>query len=334
VGLQCALEIVKAACEREDKRWATLPADLRLEAENVFMPNMAEQVLGILSTFNKGLASLVDVESLPEDSILHRLFDRIVYPYFRGADVFRRTHDKPRGYAGDYEMMNQVYRDGYEGKDLFSRVLHHYGTIEECGESVKFRRPYLQQHLADLFKKEGLVSALAIASGPAVECQSLVKDSSQENLDRLELTLFDLDREALEHAQTKLYETAMAQDKTVQCHFVNDSVKAFLSSDYAMEGNYDLIYSAGLFDYLDQKTATVLVHKFFRLLSNRGKLVVGNFTKANQSKAFLTLLCHWKLVHRTPEEMTEWAKGLPDCTVRIETDPGMNLAFVVIERKG
>jgi extracellular factor (EF) 3-hydroxypalmitic acid methyl ester biosynthesis protein len=331
LALRAALRTIKHACDQQQERWTRMTFDQRCEAEQLFAPQIVAQLKHVFFDFNSKIATVVDLENIPENSPYHKIFQMEVYPYFQGADLVRRAFEKPRGYAGDYEMMNQIYRNSFEGHDLFSRILHHYIANENSGESVKFRRPYLASKITASLSRPGTSRVLVLASGPAMEVQDVIKQSKQDSLDRLDITLLDLDREALEHAQTKIFSLAQEQNKRAKVHFVHASIKKFLTSAPPVSGPFDLIYSAGLFDYLDNPTSTALVERLATLLGPNGRIVIGNFTKENKTKAFLHLLTHWTLNHKTEDEIRSWAKNVPNSSVTIEFDPLKMNAFLVLK---
>jgi SAM-dependent methyltransferase len=332
LALNAALRIIKDTCEQEQLRWRNMTYDQRCEAERIFIHALSLQVKEAFTRFNIKIAKQVDIENLAEGSIYHRVFHEEVYPYFENSDIIRRAYEKPRGYAGDFEMMNQIYRDGFEGPNLFGRVLHHYIINEHSGESVKFRKPYFYSYYQKLMSRPGTQNVLSVACGPAVEFQEVVQKWSQSDLDRLNVTLFDLDREALEHSQTKIYSIAAQQGKNPNVTFINASVKSFLTSAGDTHVKYDLIYSGGLFDYLDNTTSAALVRKFFGMLNPGGYVIIGNFTKDNMTKAYLHLLANWSLIHKTESEMRNWAAGIENCSVEIEFDRLKMNAFLVLKR--
>lgn len=334
LSFNSALKKFEKACEIEEKRWKNLSFDQKAEAEKVFLPNMSNAMREAFVDLDIQMAKLIDVESLPEKSVYHQLVNEQIYPFFERADLSRRAYEKPRGYAGDYEMMNQIYRSSYEGSDLFGKVLHNYITNEHSGDSVKFRKPYLHQKIRDQLKQPGLRRILSIASGPAVEFQEAVGKWSQEELDRVQMNLFDLDREALEHAQTKIMEIASIRGVTPNVNYINASVKSFLVSSAHSTEKFDLIYSAGLFDYLDNATSTALTHKFFNMLNPQGTLLIGNFTKDNLTKAFLHLIVNWTLIHKTQEEILNWANSIKNCSKKLEFDTHNMIAFLILEKNG
>jgi cyclopropane fatty-acyl-phospholipid synthase-like methyltransferase len=63
---------------------------------------------------------------------------------------------------------------------------------------------------------------------------------------------------------------------------LNKSVRELLR-DRTFEGRFDLIYSAGLYDYLEKKVATKLTDRLFELLAPGGYLLLTNFLPSIRS---------------------------------------------------
>ncbi len=336
ITLRTVLRTIKNTCEKEEARWKTLTFDQRCESEAILLPALVQKIKHTFFEFNGHIANIVNLDKLATDSVYHKIFHEEIYPFFEGADIIRRSYEKPRGYAGDYEMMNQIYRNGFEGKDLFGSVLHHYIANENSAESVKYRKPYFYNHYCKLLEKNKPASVLCLASGPATEFQDVVTKWDQKDLEKIEVTLFDLDREALEYAQTKIFATATKLGKNPNVHFINASVKSFLINkvENHNEANqsYDLIYSGGLFDYLDNFTSAAIVKKLYTFLKPGGSIVIGNFTKDNKTKAFLHLLTQWSLIHKTDTEMKQWAEGLEKTKISVDFDKNKMHAFLVITK--
>jgi extracellular factor (EF) 3-hydroxypalmitic acid methyl ester biosynthesis protein len=86
---------------------------------------------------------------------------------------------------------------------------------------------------------------------------------------------------------------------------VKKSVQQLLKSggrEYARQEQYDLIYCAGLFDYLTDQVCRQLMEVFFNMLAPGGLLIATNVDDhpaQNQMECFL----EWHLVHRNEEKM-------------------------------
>lgn len=81
-----------------------------------------------------------------------------------------------------------------------------------------------------------------------------------------------------------------------------------------------LIWSAGLFDYLNNRLATLLLRRLWRLLPQVGELVIGNFSPVNSTRAYMELLGGWILHHRSESDLAALARqaGIPHNAIRIE----------------
>jgi len=63
----------------------------------------------------------------------------------KNAPYFYHGIFKPRGYAGDAEMMALIYRNQFEGKSLFDKVMHKLGTECEAGTAIRNRRQLIRR---------------------------------------------------------------------------------------------------------------------------------------------------------------------------------------------
>jgi hypothetical protein len=69
-------------------------------------------------------------------------------------------------------------------------------------------------------------------------------------------------------------------------------------------GNMDIIYSAGLCDYLDEKLFRALVRQCHNHMNPGGVLLLGNFT-AYPDSLFLDRLLKWELIYRDEQDLKE-----------------------------
>jgi extracellular factor (EF) 3-hydroxypalmitic acid methyl ester biosynthesis protein len=80
----------------------------------------------------------------------------------------------------------------------------------------------------------------------------------------------------------------------------NASVRGILSGKVGFEG-LDLIYSAGLYDYLADPIATRLNEILFAMLRTGGKLLVANFAPNLTDIGFMEASMDWWLIYRDEE---------------------------------
>lgn len=80
---------------------------------------------------------------------------------------------------------------------------------------------------------------------------------------------------------------------------------------------FDLIYSAGLYDYLRYGGAKKLTKNLFDLLNPAGTLIVGNFSPANplDLRFPMEYLYDWMLIYRDESEMYRLADSVPESEI-------------------
>jgi len=86
---------------------------------------------------------------------------------------------------------------------------------------------------------------------------------------------------------------------------------------------YDLVWSAGLFDYLNDRLATVLLKRMWSWTKAGGTCVIGNFHASNPSRKYMEWCGDWCLIHRTDDDMRQLCRdaGIPAERVTITHEP-------------
>jgi hypothetical protein len=67
----------------------------------------------------------------------------------------------------------------------------------------------------------------------------------------------------------------------------------------------DIIYSAGLTDYLDRRIVVKFITRCYEQLKPGGVLVIGNFSPRNSYRAFMDHIVSWRLIYRDETELRE-----------------------------
>ncbi len=229
-------------------------------------------------------------------------------------EVFRTTatmqgfaYSKPRGYAGDFEMIERIYDRVISCDERFSRwdEFFHAGAAPNA---VRNRADYIHNILA----KKAYGSMLSLGCGSACD---LSRTNQGGSLNRL--TLIDADADAIAKARKNL------TNPNIDYTFLHKNVFRM-----RLEETYDIVWSAGLFDYLNEKMAVHLLRKVRDVMTEGGEVVVGNFSKNNPSRPYMELVGEWLLIHRTEEEMAGLmiAAGFNAASVTVESDAtGVNL---------
>ncbi len=258
----------------------------------------------------------------------------LLTPYFYESEFGKRAVDKPLGYAGDYEMMNQIYRRKIHSDDLFSQVIHKCMIETKTCNSVRYRRELLNNYFLKKFSTQADdLRTLSVASGPAQELQDFIKESSEIIKPCATFDLLDLDKTSLVYAQSKLNEISIDLGKDINLNFINANVihMAFKKIERIPSNTYDFIYSAGLYDYLDNNVSKVLTDYLYDILKPGGTLLIGNFSNLNTEKVFTDLVLDWFLIHKSHEDLK---KIIPqECSeFKIFEDPNEIISYVEIKK--
>lgn len=258
------------------------------------------------------------VKSMPDKEILQyakSVFRRELDEYFKYAPFIERARKKPLGYAGDFEMMNQIYRNEFEGASLFGGLLHKWAINEASSHSVRYRRTYFKKSFHDFARQGRPVKIASIAAGPAKEIVDFVIEATQPELDLFTFVIVDQDKEALLNAKRHINEALLTREKTANIIYVPTSVKQILEGADAptklAKLGFDMIYAVGLYDYLTQPVAKILTKELTNWLCPHGKIVIGNFHPSNSTHTMSEFAAEWSLILRTEADLLALTQNLP-----------------------
>lgn len=271
----------------------------------------------------------------------HRLKEfslRHVHEPFMRAPFMHRCRTKPLGYPGDFEVMRFLYEKQFEGPTLFAKAVHLATVWTRGAQAVRTRKDLVKSKLCELIaarKGKEPVRIVSVAAGPAQELYELLRETPEFEVP-IEIAIFDQDKQALAFAHGRLARAVDARHKgRIRLTFLHDSIKRLLNDPYIFGdvGPFDVIFCAGLFDYLRFSTAATLCKHFYTNLAPGGVAYVGNMVPWNPCRWFLEHHLEWYLIYRTPEEMLEYGRmGVPEASLGIIHEPtGIN-PFLTVAR--
>lgn len=103
---------------------------------------------------------------------------------------------------------------------------------------------------------------------------------------------------------------------------------------YRPDRLHDIVWSAGLFDYLDDKQLVFLLRRLYETVKPGGELVVGNFGPDNPSRNYMEF-GQWFLNHRSTDQLVALGRqcGARVGQIRVDAESaGVNL-FLRIEKR-
>jgi len=242
---------------------------------------------------------------------VHRAYARRqLHPLILCSPFMYRTFHKPLGYAGDYEMVNMILRDPIEGASLFAKVLNTHFVGVAPAEAHRNRVTYLNRALREETKqraRHGLITNIFnLGCGPAKEIQDfLVFDDLCE---RATFTLLDFNEETLNYTGKLLNEIKMKHQRQTPLTMVLRSVHQILkdgprTAETGKDTLYDIVYCAGLFDYLSDRICRKLMDIFYDMLVPGGLLIATNVEASNPARQMMEYFMDWHLIYRSPEQL-------------------------------
>lgn len=263
----------------------------------------------------------------PAAQVAHRVYlRRMLHPLMMACPFMYRIFSKPLGYAGDYEMMNMIWRDGFEGESFFAKVLNRYIINQAPGVSVRARVDYMTQVLiqeaARASSTYGDARICSVGCGPAREVRNCLAHPASKHA---RFVLLDFNDETLKHTRSKIEELSNRSGRVTSVEYVKKSAHSLMKEVNPMANpdveGYDLVYSSGLYDYLNDRMCVALNTHLYGLLRPGGVLVVTNFTPVNPIQNVMEFMFEWFLIHRDSRQMEDISPTQTeqeDCRVLID----------------
>lgn len=216
------------------------------------------------------------------------------------------SFEKPRGYSGDAQLLDHIYRHPSVAQRIadaspLGRGIYDYTSEAPASAAVRDRRDILAR-LVDrtAFARTEPIEILTVASG---------------NLREAELT------RALGEGRIARW-VALDQDPlsvgTIARDFAGTPVEAFdgsvrglLTRAYDL-GAFDLVYAAGLYDYLPLGAAVRLTKTALSMLKPGGTFLFANFSDEIADDGYMETFMDWSLILRSESEVMEIVNGAVD----------------------
>ncbi|MFN2395018.1 MAG: class I SAM-dependent methyltransferase [Bacteroidales bacterium] len=232
----------------------------------------------------------------------------LMEPVYKSDTIIGHCYNKPLGYSGDYQIIEKIYKyhrnyDFIKWDEFFHCMPAAVAVINRKELAVRLLR-----NLNAKVKHSG-AKVLILGSGPASEVNEYFQSVTQNNL---VFDLVDFDQRAIEYAMAK------NQKYLEYLTFHNKNVLR-----YSPDSSYDLIWSAGLFDYFQDNLFVRLLRRFSFYLKDEGEMIIGNFNVNNPSKKIMEILGDWYLYHRSKQQLIGFAKeaGIPDDKIEVFSEP-------------
>jgi extracellular factor (EF) 3-hydroxypalmitic acid methyl ester biosynthesis protein len=233
---------------------------------------------------------------------------------------------RPRGYCGDAVLLDFLF--GYarppSTTSLLGQAIFQYEFETSSAKSLRARREYFARQIDQVAERMTNPSVLCIGCGHLREAHS--SQAIQEG--RIgRLVALDSDPVSLELVRREHWDRSFLVP-------LNESIKIVLSRKLHL-GLFDLIYAAGLYDYLPASLARRLTTEACALLKPAGRLVIANFLPTQPGRGYMEAFMDLWLVHRDEQAMLELAADVAESAVperSLSYDPFRNLTYLELAR--
>ncbi len=254
-------------------------------------------------------------------SVMHR--DQAGWPAYRAALQAHPTYPKlmsdpfsarcalrPRGYAGDAELIDIIYSKRVPagatrmGRDIFGV------TVEfQTAEGVRQRRAFAERELIKAHAAGARILSLA--------CGHFREGASLSGQDLSNITVVDQDPLSL---------AVVRSEHGPHLNIVEANIIRFLKAAIRRGERWDYIYTLGLTDYFDEREMALFCRLLGPVRAPGGTIVIANFVPDHLAVAWMDAVMDWHLIYRNEADLERHARtiGLAPRTWR---DPTGTIAF-------
>ena len=305
--------------------------------EQALLETVAPRILGAFNGRHEEFESLLAALP-PESRDVHQEFvRRHWHKLFLGSPFGHRTYHKPLGHAGDYEMMNMIHRNQPEGRSLFEKLIHLLLMSQWPAKSVRNRIAHLGETLiaetARTARTGKIARILNVGCGPAREVQTFLRSTPLSN--HSAFTLVDFNEETLAYTGRQLVEAKRECGRHAEIRAQKMSVHELLKRTQRRTGpaeKFDLIYCAGLFDYLAPQTCRALIDLWYDSLPPGGLMLIANMNDTKPFRHFIECVLDWQLIYRDRHQLLSLVPDRCRAATRVMAEPTSVNLFLHIRK--
>jgi extracellular factor (EF) 3-hydroxypalmitic acid methyl ester biosynthesis protein len=261
-------------------------------------------------------------ESAIEEVRSHSIFAKLL------ADpMTRRAFVKPRGYPGDADLIDLIY--GLEpavaalnAASPTGRAIYAYNVETIAAQGVRNRRNYIAKVIDEIAERKPKTEVLAVGCGHLRELERCSPTSL-----RAIARFVGLDHDR----RTTSFVTGQSYADFVEP--LTASIGVLLRKEIDL-GSFDLIYAAGIYDYLQDKLFIALTRRLWEMCRPGGTLLIANLTPQNPQIGYLDACMDWRFVLRNEKRISlllDAAIG-DSHSAQLFREPTKVIAFAKVEK--
>ena len=320
---QAGAEVYAAASHNNTEDLVALLDDVAASFQTgVTYPAMAQLVEGLaaIGAANRGSDWIEHAKNVARRHPVARfVFD---------CPFTRHSASKPRGYPGDAQLIDYIYRHPsmtpveQQASDFGRSVLLH-NVDSPAPAAVRARRHLTATYVSDVVAQRPNAQIMSVACGHARELELLTPRVARA-IGRF--VAYDQDPSSLAVASSY-------GAKGVPVEPVQGTILQLLK-EKTLTG-FDLIFSAGLYDYLSDKLSEKLTANLFARLRPGGKLIVANFLPDIRDAGYMEIFMDWRLIYRDERQIRAFARKIDArelASTRYFPEPNRNVGFLELTR--
>jgi extracellular factor (EF) 3-hydroxypalmitic acid methyl ester biosynthesis protein len=230
------------------------------------------------------------------------------------------AHAKPRGYAGDHEMLVRIY-ENWQSDDPLGQLFDRYFQEQAAPQAVRNRMQMITDWIRESSQVLTAMKVAVVGSAFGLEVRDALAALPDSARELVQVTLLDLDPAALDFAREQLQPLLPAEQLVLEpANLFRLPDRGSLASK--LRGS-DLIFCPGVFDYLDDEAAVAMIGCLYRQLGIGGQLIVFQFAPHNPTRAYMEWLGNWYLTYRDAKafgRLFESAR-LQDVSIEFSAEP-------------
>jgi extracellular factor (EF) 3-hydroxypalmitic acid methyl ester biosynthesis protein len=236
------------------------------------------------------------------------------------------SRDKPRGYAGDAHLIDYIYghRDAMgqpeQASTVGQRIMAH-NLESPAAAAVRARRTIIGMKIEEAVERMRGPRILSVACGNSRELE-LLRPEVLESIG--EFVGFDQDARSL--ATTESHGHGGKPIRVTQGTIV-DLMRT------AEPSGFDLVYAAGLFDYLSDRLCRRLTKSLVARLNSGGRLLLANFLPGIRDAGYMETFMHWTLIYRDRAQIMDFVAdvvGEDIARLHYFMEPNRNIGFLEV----
>jgi extracellular factor (EF) 3-hydroxypalmitic acid methyl ester biosynthesis protein len=310
--------------------------DLESELNKIKNNEIGEKIYKILEEklnifLQKADLLVKEIDNKIIEQKIKQLTRAIIGHFLYKSTIMRRGIEKPRGYPGDYQIIETVYNNKEISKNGLEKYMDRYFLNDLYAKAIRGRKNTMRE-LIKKYLTEGKKTFLNLASGSVREIRELLKEFKYN--DKANIVCIDQDQESIDYSQKEL---TKIDTSNLKIEFINGNILHLEKFDIK-SNSLDIVYSIGIADYLQDRMLEKIFKDSFDFLKIGGELIFAYKDIDKYVPLPPNWFCDWNFVSRNEKEFIDLIKKSLknykyDLNILREEETGI-IFFVVLTKRG